>query len=34
LNETPADACVAEYSFTGIETSPNEIVAPAIARAM
>src|SRR6478736_3352922 len=34
LNETPADACVAANSLTGIETRPNETVAPAIALAM
>src|SRR5215471_13035498 len=34
LNETPADAWVAANSFTGIETRPNETVAPAIALAM
>src|SRR4029078_4783227 len=34
LKETLADACVAANSFTGIETSPNEMVAPAIALAM
>src|SRR5215471_7464234 len=34
LNDTPADACVAANSFTGIETRPNETVAPAIALAM
>ena len=34
LNETLADACVAAKSFTGIETSPKETVAPAIALAM
>jgi hypothetical protein len=30
----PAEGCVAAYSFTGIDTNPNEIVAPAIACAM
>jgi hypothetical protein len=34
LNETPAEDWVAEYSLTGIDTSPKEIVPVDIARAM
>src|SRR3954466_6448483 len=34
LKDTLADAWVAANSFTGIDTSPNDTVAPAIALAM
>src|SRR5689334_21166184 len=33
LNEMPAEACVAEYSFTGMDTMPKATVSEAIERA-